>query len=224
MQAHAVEMTRSGDAPVAAHPAALQAPVAHVAGVRVLVLHASELVLWGCRALLGRQEWVERCLVAADPADALALASRYEPHVALVQAGDTVNAAKLVAKLREAHPRIRVLLVCEPGRLTTSDARAVGGLGAVDSTLRAPQLLQLVRSAAAGVSPPTPRSSATVRLSARERQVLSHLATGATNREIGDSLVLSPDTIKNHVSRAYRKLGARNRLEAVNRARALGLL
>ncbi len=61
-------------------------------------------------------------------------------------------------------------------------------------------------------------------LSGREREVLAIVARGATNREIAGALYLSPHTVKEHTSALYRKLGVRNRAEAVQRAQRLGLL
>jgi two-component system response regulator DesR len=60
-------------------------------------------------------------------------------------------------------------------------------------------------------------------LSEREREVLALIASGATNKEIAGRLYLSPHTVKEHTSSLYRKLGARNRAEAVQRAERLGL-
>jgi len=61
-------------------------------------------------------------------------------------------------------------------------------------------------------------------LSGREREVLHLIAAGSTNREIAETLFLSPHTVKEHTSSVYRKLGARNRAEAVQRAQRVGLL
>ncbi|MEE3624537.1 response regulator transcription factor [Nitrospirillum sp. BR 11752] len=61
-------------------------------------------------------------------------------------------------------------------------------------------------------------------LTERECQVLAHLASGATNKEIGRILDLQEVTIKLHTRRILRKLGAKNRVEAVTRARDLGLI
>jgi two-component system response regulator DesR len=61
-------------------------------------------------------------------------------------------------------------------------------------------------------------------LSERERAVLGLMASGSTNPEIADALHLSKHTVKEHTSAVYRKLGVRNRTEAVQRAQRLGLL
>jgi DNA-binding NarL/FixJ family response regulator len=61
-------------------------------------------------------------------------------------------------------------------------------------------------------------------VSPRERDVLTALASGATNPAIARELGLSPNTVKQHASSIFRKLGVRNRAEAVRRADELGLL
>jgi ATP/maltotriose-dependent transcriptional regulator MalT len=54
--------------------------------------------------------------------------------------------------------------------------------------------------------------------------VVGLIAAGATNREIAQRLYLSPHTVKEHTSAIYRKLGVRNRAEAVKRAQRLGII
>jgi two-component system response regulator DesR len=54
--------------------------------------------------------------------------------------------------------------------------------------------------------------------------VLELMASGATNPEIAEQLHLSKHTVKEHTSSVYRKLGVRNRTEAVQRGQRLGLL
>lgn len=54
-------------------------------------------------------------------------------------------------------------------------------------------------------------------LSARERDIAALMVAGRSNRQIGDELHLSPDTVKVHVARLVRKLGATNRVDAVAR-------
>jgi two-component system response regulator DesR len=62
-----------------------------------------------------------------------------------------------------------------------------------------------------------------VGLTRREREIVALMARGSTNGEIAGTLHLSPHTVKDHASAVYRKLGVRNRAEAVRRADRLGL-
>ncbi len=77
---------------------------------------------------------------------------------------------------------------------------------------------------------PTPNFAAddTVRarlgITRREPEVLELVARGLSNREIGETLFVSENTVKTHCSRAFDKLGARRRTEAVQRSKELGLL
>ena len=61
-------------------------------------------------------------------------------------------------------------------------------------------------------------------LSEREIEVLSLLASGKTNSEVAGDLFVSVGTVKSHTGNIYRKLGARNRTDALTRARKLGLI
>ena len=54
-------------------------------------------------------------------------------------------------------------------------------------------------------------------LNDREREIAALMANGRSNREIGEELHLSPDTVKAHLARLVRKLGASNRVEAAAR-------
>ncbi len=61
-------------------------------------------------------------------------------------------------------------------------------------------------------------------LSLREREVLRLIAVGRKNREIANELVIVTGTVKAHINMIYQKLGVTNRVQAITRARALGLL
>jgi ATP/maltotriose-dependent transcriptional regulator MalT len=61
-------------------------------------------------------------------------------------------------------------------------------------------------------------------LSERELEVIGLLASGKTNSEVARDLFVSVGTVKSHTGNIYRKLGARNRAEALARARELGLI
>ncbi|MBB6142548.1 DNA-binding CsgD family transcriptional regulator [Silvibacterium bohemicum] len=79
-------------------------------------------------------------------------------------------------------------------------------------------------------APTTPNLTAddTVRkrlgITPRELEILELVARGLSNREIGETLFVSENTVKTHCSRAFDKLGARRRTEAVQRSKELGLL
>lgn len=68
------------------------------------------------------------------------------------------------------------------------------------------------------IPPPMPS------LTPREAEVLAQLATGLSTKEIARNLSLSPETVKDYLDRLYAKLEARNRVEALERARGLGLV
>jgi DNA-binding CsgD family transcriptional regulator len=65
---------------------------------------------------------------------------------------------------------------------------------------------------------------AEVGLTPREHEILGLIAEGLSNREIGERLFVSENTVKSHSSRIFEKLGVGRRTEAVRRARDLGLI
>ena len=194
--------------------------------LRVLVVDDHEVVQWGFRFMLGRQPWVERCLGARTGASAVELAIRYEPHVAVVDlfVGDE-SGAEICERLRTAWPGVRVLLISGAGRISPTAARAAGASGFVIKDLDAADIAHAVATVGSGGTLFDDRGEpGGVPLSERERQVLELVADGATNREIGAALHLSPHTVKEHTSALYRKLGVRNRAQAVQAAQRRGLL
>jgi DNA-binding NarL/FixJ family response regulator len=193
--------------------------------LRVLIVDDHAVVQWGFKVLLGRQRWVERCVVASDPEEAVAAAEKHRPHVALVDLflGER-SGAELCEAIRSASPSTRVLLISGVGWISPQAARTAGASGFVSKDWSADEVAMAVRMVGKGMTvfgrqeeaPSTP-------LSEREREVLTHMAGGATNKEIAERLFLSPHTVKEHTSALYRKLGVRNRAEAVQRAERLGL-
>jgi DNA-binding NarL/FixJ family response regulator len=192
----------------------------------VLVVDDHDVVHWGFRVLLLEQPWVERCLAARTGAEALELVRTFEPHVALVDlflAGE--SGAELCESIRKTSPSTRVLLISGAGRMSAAAARAAGASGFVSKDLEAAEIAAAVRMVGLGMTMFSARAEQPAPLlTEREREVLDLIAAGSTNREIAERLYLSPHTVKEHTSALYRKLRARNRAEAVQRAQRIGLL
>ena len=153
-------------------------------------------------------------------------AARLRPHIALVDlflAGE--SGAEVAEELRRAHPEMKVLLISGAGRISPAVARAAGASGFVSKDWGAADVVRAVRMVALGqeVFAPAPEGGE-VALSPREREVVTHISHGVTNAEIARTLFLSPHTVKEHTSAIYRKLGVRNRAEAVKAAQRLGLI
>lgn len=193
--------------------------------LRVLVADHEEIVHLGFRLLLAEQPWVERCLVATRADDARALARRYDPHVALVELMlGAESGVQLCEGLQSDCPGIRVLLLTAETTVSPQMARGAGAVGVVAKAWLAHDLATAVRMVGMGMTLFTDHVHPDTRLSPRERDVIRMIAGGATNREIAARLYLSPNTVKQHASALYRKLEARNRAEAVQRAQRLGLI
>ncbi len=193
--------------------------------LRVLVVDDHDVVHWGFRLMLTQQPWVERCLSAQTGREALALASRYNPHVALVDLfiGEE-SGAEICAQLRATAPSTRVLLFSGAGDISPHAARAAGASGFAHKDWPARRIAAAVHAVGLGkMTFQRHERSTALGLSDRERAVLDLMASGATNPEIAATLHLSKHTIKEHTSALYRKLGVRNRTEAVDRAQRLGL-
>jgi DNA-binding NarL/FixJ family response regulator len=196
--------------------------------LRVLVVDDHDVVHWGFRLMLSELPWVERCFSARTGEEAVALARRHEPDVALVDlfVGEE-SGPDISERLHIARPGLRVLLISGAGRISPPAARACGATGFVPKDWPAADIARAVRMVGLGMSmfePEDEDAAASPALSSREREVLELVATGATNREIAQQLRLSPHTVKEHTSALYRKLEARNRADAVQRAQRLGVL
>jgi DNA-binding NarL/FixJ family response regulator len=194
--------------------------------LRVLVVDDHDVVHWGMRLMLTDQSWVERCLTAHSGAEALSLAERYRPHVALVDlfVGEE-SGAEICGRLREAEPLTRVLLFSGAGEISPTAARAAGASGFAYKDWPARRIAAAVQTIARGGTVFHAESQlAPLGLTERERSVLRLMGDGATNPEIAAELHISRHTVKEHTSAVYRKLGVRNRTEAVQRGQRLGLL
>lgn len=193
--------------------------------LRVMVVDDHDVVHWGFRLMLGQMQWVERCLSARTGAEAVALCRRYEPHVALVDLFlGAESGPEICERLRTEAPAPRVLLMSGAGGISPRAARAAGAVGFLSKDSPAPEIANLVRMVGDGMEVFREMANDSLpTLTNRESEILGLIAGGGTNREIAATLHLSPHTVKEHTSTLYRKLGARNRADAVQRAQRLGL-
>ena len=188
---------------------------AHDRKFRVLVVDDQEIVTWGFRLLLTREAWVERCVTAVTTQQAVAYASRFMPHVALVD-----------VLMGSESPDTRILLTSGAARISPKAVRAAGAAGFVSKAWPPEDLARAVRMVGLGLNltRPAEPEPVTSQLTPRERDVLQRIANGETNAQIGTDLALSLHTVKQHASSIFRKLDVHNRAEAVQRGQRLGYI
>ncbi|MEK9161936.1 MAG: response regulator transcription factor [Chloroflexota bacterium] len=203
--------------------------------VRVLVVDDQRLIREGIASLLSIQEGIEVVGMAADGQGAIEQALALSPDVILMDVRMPVmDGVEATSAARSQLPACQVLM------LTTFDdedyvvkALRAGASGYLLKDIPIGDLAQAVRLAHAGIyqldasvagklvgafnhSPTTTVQPSNVDsdLTQRELEVLSLIATGATNREIAARLVVSEGTVKNHVSNILSRLSLRDRTEA----------
>ena len=192
--------------------------------LRLLAADPHELIICGLRTALTQQSWVERCLQATDLEQAGSLAKRYNPHVILVD-GSLIDELEGWRKLIEAAPTSRVLVMTERRSVPARLIQRAKACGFVSKSWGLEEIVAAVRLAGLGLGLAPPGLGADgPSLTPREEQVMTRIARGDTNERIATDLALSPNTVKQHASSAYRKLDARNRTEAVRRAQYHGLI
>ena len=221
-----------------------------MAAVRVLVVDDQRLIRDGIASLLAIQDGIEVVGTAADGQEAIERALALRPDVVLMDVRMPVmDGVTATARIRQQLPTCRVLMLTtfDDEEYTVQALRA-GATGYLLKDVPASELAQAVRLIQAGIYQlhPTvadrligaaePRESVPPitaappgqpsgdALTAREREVLRLIATGATNREIAAQLVVSEGTVKNHVSSILAKLQAANRTQAADIARRHGLV
>jgi len=199
----------------------------------------------GLRTLLSTRSDVEVVGEAANGEEAVALVARLQPDVVLMDLQMPVmDGIQATARIRERHPTVPVLA------LTTFDddrslfgALRAGAAGYLLKDVTLETLIAAIGAAARGEAflqstvtgrvvaafarmmetGGEPADALVLPLSTREREILSLLGSGASNKEIADRLCLAEGTVKNHVTSILTKLDVRDRTQAALRARQLGL-
>ncbi|CAM5417468.1 response regulator [Streptomyces abikoensis] len=200
--------------------------------IRILLAEDQAMVREALAALLGLEDDIEVVAQVARGDEVLAAARAHQPDVVLLDIempGMTgLDAAALV---RRELPSLRVVILTTFGRpgymrramesgaeaFLVKDAPAAQLADAVRRVLRGERVIDPTLAAAALAEGANP-------LTDRERVVLRASADGSTNAELARALHLSNGTVRNYLSTAIQKTGARNRAEAVRIARDKGWL
>ncbi|WP_322506493.1 response regulator transcription factor [Anaerolinea sp.] len=214
--------------------------------IRVLIVDDQSLFREGLKTLLTAQKDFEVVGEASNGEEALRLIANNHPHVVLMDLRMPVlDGVRATGRIRELFPEVRVIILTtfDDDDLVFDGLRA-GAIGYLLKDVSSDNLFEAVRAAYRGeyflqpsitakviaefARSPRPSSAKmaelTEPLSPREIEVLFLVAEGKSNREIAEQLVISEGTVKNHLSSILSKLGAKDRLQAVIRAREAGIL
>ena len=218
---------------------------------RVLLADDQELMRMGFRMVIDTQPDMAIVGEAANGREAVAATSELEPDVVLMDVRmpelDGVHATRLIAE-SGSHARIIILTTFDLDEYVYAALRA-GASGFLLKDAPPDDLLAAIRAVASGdavVAPsvtrrllssfasrlPEPELDGPERgedarlelLTAREREVLLHVARSLSNAEIAEQLVLSEATVKSHVGRILAKLDLRDRVQIVVFAYENGLV
>jgi DNA-binding NarL/FixJ family response regulator len=207
--------------------------------ISVLVADDHEMVRSGLASLFSDTD-IEIVAEATDGAEAVAKTVKHKPDVVLLDIRmPESDGLYALEKIRQKSPETRLVMLSTYDN-PTYVARSVA-LGATDYVLKGSsrdEIVSAVTSAATGATPANGvmkqvKSAMTKRYDAvnhdtpltnREMQVLRHVALGLSNREIGTSLTISVETVKEHVQNILRKIDATDRTQAAVWAVKQGLV
>jgi len=205
--------------------------------IRVLVVDDHALFRQGIVRLLQEQPDFKVVGEAGDGREAIYLAQQNRPHVVLLDVhmpgGGGIDAVRVLKQTTASG--VLMLSISDKDR-DLMGALDAGADGYLLKSAEPEELCRAIRHIASGYGVLAPELTAkvmqtaargrhsSVSLSAREREVLNHLAAGETTSQIAAALFISENTVKTHVRRILKKLDVANRTEAVAHAAVLGLI
>jgi DNA-binding NarL/FixJ family response regulator len=201
-----------------------------------------EVVRLGLVAALETEDHISIVAQAEDGESAVQIATTMQPDVILMDILlPGIDGIEACRQVKEASPQTSVvMLTSHTKQEAVLSAIMAGASGYVLKNTAPRAIVSAIRSAAAGESMLDPAVTGKIldqirrlveghedddvaELSEREREVLSLIAEGLTNTEIAERLVLSPNTVRNHVSHVLSKLGLSRRSEAAALAAKRGI-
>lgn len=197
----------------------------------MFLLDDHQVVREGVRRVLEADEGIEVVGEAATAAEALVRIPETLPNVAVLDVrlpdGDGIDVCR---EIRSRHTEVACLILTSfADDEALANAILAGASGYVLKQIQGQELVASVRAAASGHSLIDRDTAVRVledlhraraeeegaeRLTPREREIIDMIASGMTNRQIGDKLFLSEKTVKNYVSNVLGKLGMGRRAEA----------
>jgi DNA-binding NarL/FixJ family response regulator len=197
--------------------------------IRIVVADGHPLFTLGVKALLAREPGFEVIGDADDGEETLALVEKLRPDLLMLDlALARITGLEVLRRLSALHVPTRVLIVT--AAIDRADLRVAllrGAQGVLLKHLASDLLVKCLRQVVNGeywigresvgdlidaMRNPTPREEAQL-LSQRERDIVSAVIKGASNKDIAWQLGLGEQTVKNHLRRIFAKLGVSNRVE-----------
>ncbi|KQV77011.1 LuxR family transcriptional regulator [Aeromicrobium sp. Root344] len=206
----------------------------------VMVVDDEPLIRRGLRAVVDAEPDLEVIGEAVDGTEVVPLARRHRPDVVLMDVRmpriDGIRATELLLAAFDQPPHVLVVTTFENDEYVY-DALRAGASGFLLKRAGPEQVVEAIRIVARGESllfPAAIRSMARTHvgtprarrwsLTEREEEVLRLVAQGASNSEIAETLFVTVETVKTHVSNVLAKLGVRDRLQAVIEAYETGFI
>ncbi|MGE5375772.1 MAG: response regulator [Bacteroidota bacterium] len=209
--------------------------------IRVLLVDDHAMIRKGMKLFL--QEYEGICVIgeAANGLAAIDLADRLRPDIILMDLSMPIlDGVQAIRRIMSAHPDQHVIVLTgstEEGDLLS--AIQAGAIGYLRKDAKVEELIRAIRDAHMGVPTLDPRLAwkmmqinntavdkkpAAGLLSEREKDYFRLFSLGMTDEEIANRLVVSPVTVRTHISRIIQKLGVENRVQAVLCGLRLGLV
>jgi DNA-binding NarL/FixJ family response regulator len=215
--------------------------------IRVLIVDDHGIVRAGLHMLLESQPGITVVGEAATCAEALALATREQPDVIVLDLDlGGVNAIESIPALLSAAPEARILVLTGVRDLEAHrEAVRLGAMGLVLKEKAVETLLQAITKVGAGevwleptmvarvlgeltrpqtAQPTSPEAAKIATLTAREREVIALIGEGLKNRDIAARLHISETTVRHYLTGIFAKLEVTDRLELVVYAYRHGLI